>query len=419
MRNVIFAISCCVAACGFAAPRVLNVTMPQPQYLSTFEETITIGYDLEGETSIVTLDILTNGVSIGAANVISVFGDVNKKVEPGTGKSIVWQAYQDWPDHKITDKIVQAKVTAWALDNPPDVMVVDLLTKSNIVFYASLASLPGGVTNDLYKTDKLVMRKIPAGGCMFTMGEIEGANARRPHLVAFTNDFYLGVYEVTQKQMYNVSGERGTVDYSGRTDSDLLPCDAIRWYGDGGTWSLRGWYQNPKTHPQGMVTLNGKSYLQTFAIFSGIRFDAPTSAQWEFACRAGMSSKFNDGSMDDAAMDRLGWYAGNSTNEATNAAEPHPVGMKKPNAWGLYDMHGNVWEWCLDWKWYSQSDYSECDIEPAGPGDAGSGAQKQRRGGSSASIAGNCCSSWQGDRTATSVGGGLSGFRLWAPAKMW
>ena len=235
MRNVIFAISCCVAACGFAAPRVLNVTMPQPQYLSTFEETITIGYDLEGETSIVTLDILTNGVSIGAANVVSVSGDVNKKVEPGTGKSIVWQAYQDWPDHKITDKIVQAKVTAWALDNPPDVMVVDLLTKSNIVFYASLASLPGGVANDLYKTDKLVMRKIPAGGCMFTMGEIEGANARRPHLVAFTNDFYLGVYEVTQKQMYNVSGERGTVDYSGRTDSDLLPCDAIRWYGDGGT----------------------------------------------------------------------------------------------------------------------------------------------------------------------------------------
>ena len=239
MRNVIFAISCCVAVCGFAAPRVLNVTMPQPQYLSTFEETITIGYDLEGETSIVTLDILTNGVSIGAANVVSVSGDVNKKVEPGNGKSIVWQAYQDWPDHKITNRIVQAKVTAWSLDNPPDVMVVDLLEKSNVVFYAALEQLPGGVGDNIYKTDKLVMRKIPAGGSVFTMGESGGSGARFPHFVAFTNDFYLGVFPVTQKQysdlfahqswlVTNTSWTNNPSSYQDAADSPYCPVDNIR-----------------------------------------------------------------------------------------------------------------------------------------------------------------------------------------------
>ena len=423
MRFILFTASCGIATGLAASPMVSNVTLSEPD----FAKKVVISYDLSGEASIVTLDILTNGVSIGAANIVSVSGDVNRKVVPGAGKSIVWQAYHDWPGHRITNQIVQAKVTAWALDNPPDVMVIDLLEKSNVTFCASLDSLPGGVTNDIYKTDKLVMRKIPAGGSMFTMGativeNADGTGATKPHFVAFTNDFYLGVYEVTQKQLFNVNGERGTSNYTGRANSDLLPCDTVGWGRTGQMTqsSLRDWHSAPPYNQGGVsFSLAGNSILGKFAKFTGICFDLPTSAQWEFACRAGTSTKYNNGTMDEAAMDELGWYNGNSTNEATNAAEPHPVGLKKPNAWGLYDMHGNVWEWCLDWKWYSQYDtYTECNIDPSGSSQY-TNAQKQRRGGASNQSAANCRSTCQGDRSINSLGNDFAGFRLWAPSKMW
>ena len=103
---------------------------------------------------------------------------------------------------------------------------------------------------------------------------------------------------------------------------------------------------------------------------TGIDFDLPTEAQWEYACRAGSSGDWGllaDGSM--GTLDAMGWYEGNSSSQT------HTVGTKTPNAWGLYDMHGNVWEWCLDW--YSSSGYSGTD--PVG---ATSGNYRVQRGGS-------------------------------------
>ena len=419
MRNILFAISCGLAVCAFAAPGISNVSVTRS---SAFAKKVTVGYDLTIEDAIVTLDVLTNGVSIGAANVVSVSGDVNRKIVKGVGKSIVWQSYQDWPDHAITNEVVQFKLTAWALDNPPDVMVVDLLEKSNIVFYASLDSLPGGVTNNIYKTDKLAMRKIPAGGCEFTMGKADGTNAAKPHTVAFTNDFYLGVYEVTQKQLFNVCGERGTTSYSGREDSDLLPCDFVAWgrTGAGTHLNLRDWHNSDR---QGTVSfsLSASSILRKFANFSGLWFDLPTGAQWEFACRAGTmaNANYNDGSIDVAAMDSLGWHLGNSTNKATNAAEPHPVGLKTPNAFGLYDMHGNVYEWVLDWAWSSaQNPYTAYDVDPPGPVSVSTNT-KERKGGSYANDAASCTTFSRSQLVVNTASVNLSGFRLWAPAKMW
>ena len=101
----------------------------------------------------------------------------------------------------------------------------------------------------------------------------------------------------------------------------------------------------------------------------GWEFRLPTEAEWEYACRAGTTGPYN---VDGASLDALGWYGANSV------AKPNCVGQKKPNAWGLYDMHGNVWEWCADW--FKPDHYDATPrTDPTGPK---SGSRRVLRGGS-------------------------------------
>ena len=118
-----------------------------------------------------------------------------------------------------------------------------------------------------------------------------------------------------------------------------------------------------------------------------LELDLPTEAQWEYACRTGTTSKYNNGGDAEADLKTLGRYKGNQSDGRGGYSEHTKVGLYLPNAWGLYDMHGNVYEWCLDWYGNLES-----STDPTGPS---SGSYRVYRGGGWDSNAGSCTSSYR------------------------
>ncbi len=164
------------------------------------------------------------------------------------------------------------------------------------------------------------------------------------HRVCITRPFYLGKYEVTQAQWQNVMGSNP----ANFQDHSSLPVENVSWA------DIR-----PFLHK-----LNADSE-------QGIKFGLPTEAQWEYACRAGTTTYWYVGDGEDA-LQEYAWLCQNSNDKT------HRVGQLLPNAFDLYDMHGNVWEWCLDW--YSEDYYSHSPVnDPQGPKE---GAQRMIRGSS-------------------------------------
>lgn len=177
-----------------------------------------------------------------------------------------------------------------------------------------------GVTNyPGVKTTKLVMRKIPAG--TFSMGQTGGSftgsgNAEQVHGVTLTKDFFIGVFPVTQEQYRKLT--RGVWNGSGHK-GEAFPVE------------------NASYEAFQSVVTNG------IAANLGVPANYPTEAQWECACRAGTSSELYTGvALSSSHLDPIAWHSGNSNN---NTCE---VGLKLPNAYGLYDMIGNVYEACCD-----------------------------------------------------------------------
>ncbi len=184
---------------------------------------------------------------------------------------------------------------------------------------AQESKLPGGTTKnppkelavDLGGGVKLEMVLIPAGE--FMMGSRAAdkgtSNGEKPqHRVRITKPFYLGKYPVTQEQWQAVMG-----DNPSHFKVPKNPVEEVSW--DDCLQFLR--------------RVNEK--------VGGGKFRFPTEAQWEYACRAGSTTHYCFGD-EDSGLSEYAWYAANS------GGTPHPVGEKKPNAWGLYDMHGNIWQ---------------------------------------------------------------------------
>ena len=390
-----------------ADPQISNVRLNQ----NSISRRVTVQYDLD-EAAVVTMDVLTNGVSIGGENIQAVSGDCFKKVAAGNNHVVTWDPYLSWPDQKFGAGVVSVRMTAWALDNTPDYMVVDLAAANTVRYYPDVDFLPGSTpgqqgaitNNPAYKTSKLIMRKIMASGIEWTMGSAAGETQRQSvetsHVVTLTNNYYIGVFEITQAQWKNIT-PTSTATPQFTADAEMRPVEKVSYNEIRNSASKTAntaynWPANP----------NASSFLGLLRTKTGLDFDLPTEAQWEFAARAGHGSGFwGDGSTikntdTDANLSNLARYlynhGGTSTTPtlAPSVGGTAIVGSHKPNSWGLYDMHGNVWECCLDWYADNITTFDgKVNINPSNSAQTLSGAtgsNRVRRGGSWYHPAGNC-----------------------------
>ena len=415
-----------------SSPVVSNVTISPPS--DKIYSNSLFSYDISSEPGIVTFHIETNGVPVDCPY-LNVSGDMNMLVHPGT-HSFRWRNDLDLPDATIRSPSCRIVVKAWSTNSPPDYLVYNLETPSEAPrYYAKAADVPGGVTATKYKTTHLVMRRIHAAGQSFLMGSqssdpVYAANAA-VHEVAFTRDFYIGIYEVTIGQMLKAKSSGSTVltayknsftessaiynEVKKTTDLNCSRAAAqttFKWY-----WFGAG-YSYPST---GKTCMSG-GQMQAFRTATGNpTMFLPTSYQWEFACRAGSCMRLYSGSRASSgdAVDALGWHTGNNAddpdwyNDSDGRYLPHVVGLKAPNAWGLYDMLGNVDEMCVD-AW-AASPIRNADgtpvVDPVGPWVSADTTQRVVRGGNLMNDSKYLCAGYQfnGDPTAAYLN---RGFRL-------
>lgn len=175
---------------------------------------------------------------------------------------------------------------------------------------------------------------IPAGE--FVMGSPETETGRLPsesqHTVTLTRPFEMGIYEVTQSEFQRVMNATPS-DFVGERN----PVEKVSW----------------NTATDFCLTLSNLPEEK----ISGYKYRLPTEAEWEYACRAGTTTVHHFGN-DSSQMSNYAWFDRNS------GGTTHPVGQKQPNGWGLFDMHGNVWEWCQD---YDDDLPSHSETDPTGP----------------------------------------------------
>ena len=348
-HSVFLTVAACVllAQASLANPAITGVTAQQ-RY--PWNGKVDIAYTVSGSLAATTKEqALITSLKVTATDretgtsytATSLSGDTG--LSDGT-HSLVW----DMDAQGLTLKSTNVVFTVSCETTPATYCVIDLSAGENASFYpvTYLASPPsGGFNVDTYKTTKIVMKRMEAGS--FNMGEYSTIS------VTLTKAFFIGLFEVTQKQYSLVMGSNPSKFSGNKRPVEQLSYNTIRGSSNGAQWPASN-------------AVDSSSFLGKLRARTGLDFDLPTEAQWEYSCRAGTTTTYSYGS---SANENYMWYNSNSSDQTQD------VGTKQPNSWGLYDMHGNVFEWCLDW-------YANSFIGGTDPNGYSSGSDRVMRGGS-------------------------------------
>ena len=362
---------------GAATPQVGNVTFAP----DGVDGRMKITYTLDAP-AIVSVELRANGERLPAAAAEGLAGAVNRIVPAGT-HTVTWNACSGWNGNNAA---VTARVTASATNSLPLYLAIDLSGGTDastwpVMYFADEASVPGGVTNKTWKTTAMLFRRIdPTDSVGFVMGcAYEHASNRHPlreHPVRvwLTKPYYMAVFETTNAQWVRLGGADCATDryYLG----SMAPVDKMRYtYVRGSDKGL----QWPEVAEPDDASAAGYFRLRT-----GLAVDIPTEAQWEWACQAGAGDTVAnyDWVVHPDGTKMLQFSGDNRVHPQYDFDEagPREVGSFPPNAFGLYDMEGNAWEFARDHYVEDRRTLAN-QIDPEGPSST-SEAKVVIRGGS-------------------------------------
>ena len=308
-----------------------------------------------------------------------------------------------------------------------------------ISLYNTADDVPGGPSDVRWKTTHLLLRRVGPTDGPFVIGRRDAAPGASdgPREIKITKPYYFGVYEVTQEQWSHVMGSWKERCFGAAGDRETRPVNGVSYE------QVRGARKDGIDWPRTGHAVAADSFVGRLRALVAYRaeLDLPTEAQWEYAARAMTTGKWNNGAEPkpykgtrcgrDEVLDGLGRYCGNGgepddgggvkTGVATEFGTA-PVGSYAPNAWGIYDTHGNVYELCLDWWKPAGQDEGQSGSDPVGPSAPGKNERRVMRGGSWWNfLYGNAdaCSNWSRDLgrlCAPSTSHEATGLRLSVPA---
>ncbi len=315
-----------------------------------FDRSVIINYTLDSDNTNTVFKVKFYGSIDDGVNLfdLSERGTLSRDGAEGTVEGLGKHKTIWMPDDNFGGVFVDdMKINVVAKEKPQPgsntYMIIDLSDGTNATNFAVsyLDDEPDEGWTEEYKTTKIVLRKIEAGSFVMGSDHFENALDETPHKVTLTKPFYAGVFEVTQKQYELITGSNPS-KYKG----NMRPVEQVSYELIRGEEKGAGWPSDDEVDPD--------SFLGNLRTKTRMAFDLPTEAQWEYVCKAGTATDLNDGNnitnrYEDGNMNKLGRYSKNRDDGKGGYGEHTTVGSYQPNAWDIYDMHGNVAEWCLDW----------------------------------------------------------------------